>query len=73
MRIGNRESQELQELIHAQSGVPDDAPQGPTVKLLVVVHNYLSEGVISAEYNMASLPPLDVESDSVEGPDALPA
>ncbi len=72
MGISERKSQELQELIHAQSRVPDDAPQSTTVKFLVVGHNYLSEGVISAEDDMTSLLPLDIESDSIEGPDALP-
>jgi len=72
MRISERKSQELQEFINAQPGVPDDAPQGPTVKLPVVGDHHLSKGFISAEYDVASLLPLDIESDSVEGLDALP-
>jgi len=66
-------SQELRELVHAQSSMPDNTPQGPSIKLLVVGYHYLGEWIISSENDVASPLPFDIEASSLEGLDALPA
>jgi hypothetical protein len=66
-------SQELRELVHAQSSIPDNTPLGPSIKLLVVGDHYLGEWIISSENDVAPPLPFDMEASSLEGLDALPA
>lgn len=66
-------SQQPEELIHTETCVPDDSPQGTSIQLLMVGHNYLGKGLISPKDDVASVLPFEVEAGLLKGFDLLAA
>lgn len=53
--------QQLQQLVDAETSMPDDGAQGSSVQLPVVRDHHLREGVISSEDDVASRLTSDIE------------
>ena len=66
-------SQQLPEIVHAESGLTDDRPQRTAIQLPMIGDDDLGKGFVTPQYQMASVLPNEHEARAAKSTNALPA